>query len=239
MKHKWNITNSKIFVSFDICLISIILPIILTGITDISLFYLLTTSLLYALVLNCALVILFILKSKKSLSRILYELRMSGKLYYFMLSCYHDSAYEHKKFLIDHNLLNKGETTYNYDVIVMSQVFRTIFSLYFKNMEEKEKSSEPYLIDSIEMQNLYNNQHFEEFYTKIFFGPTKNNKQYVYLLIYILDHVLEDLYKKSWFVSYYDEYILFNFINFLLKEWYEQIIAYNISKIKVYNPVLA
>ena len=238
LKNRWSITNFKIFAMIDIFLLSIIIPTIIIVISNDYSFFLFSTSFLYACILNCCLVGLFITRSGLSLSKVLYEIQTVARLYWFMFSCYHNSVKEHKRFLIINNLLNKKDTNYNYDVIVMSKVFRTIFSLYFKRMEEKEKISDPYLIDINEMRSLYKNQDFDEFYTKIFFNPTKNNKPYEYLLIYILDHVLEDLYKKSWFVYYYDEAILFNFINFMLKEWYEQIILFNISKIKVANPVL-
>ena len=239
LKHKWNITNFKLFVLLDIFLLSIIIAMILNSTTDISLWFLLSTSVLYAFILNCMIIVLYIIKSNIPLSRIIHEIDYARRLFWFVLLCYHNSVKEHKKFLIVNNLLNQCGTTYNYDVIVMSKVFRTIFSLYFKNMEEKEKSSEPHLIDITNIKNLYTDQDFNELYTKIFFKNTKNNKPYEYLLIYILDHVLEDLYKKKWFISYYDEFLLFTFINYILKEWYDQIILFNISRIKVTNLIIA
>ena len=238
LKNKWNITNFKLFVLFDIFLLSMIIPVLINSLTDISLCFLLSTSFLYAVILNCMVIVLYIRKSNASFSRIVYEIDYARRLLWFVMLCYHNSVREHRKFLVVHNLLNQGGTTYNYDVIVMSKVFRTIFSLYFRNMEKKEKSSEPYLIDTNEIKDLYTDQNFNELYTKIFFKDTKNNKPYEYLLIYILDHVLEDLYKKKWFVSYYDEFLLFTFINYILREWYDQIILFNISRIKVTNPLI-
>lgn len=239
LKQKWNITNFKMFVLFDIFLLSIIIPVALNSITDISIYFLLSTSVLYAVILNCMIIVLYIIKSNTSFSRVVYEIDYARRLLWFVMLCYHNSVREHKKFLVVNNLLNQGGTTYNYDVIVMSKVFRTIFSLYFRNMEEKEKSSNPYLIDTEEIKNLYADKDFNELYTKIFFKNTKNNKPYEYLLIYILDHVLDDLYKKKWFVAYYDEFMLFTFINYLLREWYDQIIQFNISRMKVTNPIIA
>lgn len=239
LKHKWNITNFKLFVLLDIFLLSVIIPVLINSLTDISLYFLVSTSFLYAVILNCMIIVLSIIRANIPFSRVLYELDYARRLLWFVILCYHNSVREHKKFLIINNLLNKGGTTYNYDVIVMSKVFRTIFSLYFRNMEEKEKSSEPYLIDTQEIKGLYTDKDFNELYTKIFFKNTKNSKPYEYLLIYILDHVLEDLYKKKWFVSYYDEFLLFTFINYILREWYDQIILFNISRIKVTNPIIA
>ena len=239
LKRKWNITNCKLFVLFDIFLLSMIIPVLINSLTDISIYFLVSTSFLYAAILNCMIIALYIRRANIPFSRVLYEIDYARRLLWFVILCYHNSVKEHKKFLIVNNLLNQGGTTYNYDVIVMSKVFRTIFYLYFRNMEEKEKSSEPYLIDTKEIKDLYTDQNFNELYTKIFFKNTKNNKPYEYLLIYILDHVLEDLYKKKWFVSYYDEFLLFTFINYILREWYDQIILFNISRIKVTNPIIA
>lgn len=230
LKHKWKIDDVKLFVAMDIFLLSMIIPLLLSAILgsyDISTFKI---SLLYGMAVNCTIILLYLIKENISFSRIIYEIKYSMKIIKFLLVTYSKFVNEHTKFLAKNNIARKTYEQKARSNTVLNLVFVTIFRLYFKNMDIKHKNSEPYLIDMREMSELYHSREFNEFYTKIFFKTSdKLYKPYEYILIYLLDNVLSELYQKPWFIEYYDEFVLFKFIEHLLSYWYENIITFNIS----------
>lgn len=230
LKHKWSIDNFKLFVLMDILLLSIITPVLLSmlkGYYDPSLFRM---ALLYNIIISWTLIGMFILKADIKISRVIYEIEYAIRLLRFMLVGYKQANEEYKTFLGVYSIKSRSNIEVLYDLNVISNIFINIFKIYFANIERSNINSEPYLVDTKEMKNLYTSKEFNEFYTRIFFKSySKSHKPYEYLVIYILDHVLTELYKKPWFVKYYDEFILFKFIEYMLNHLYTSITNYNLK----------
>lgn len=178
------------------------------------------------------LIILMTANSKLTFSRFIYEIKYNFRLLRFMIECYNKLLQRYRDFLKIHPEIKRSKKEKYHDLTIVSTIFFKIFRMYFEAMEIKNKSSEPYLIDTQEMKNLYTSKDFNDFYSSLFFNnickDTKNSFEKV--LIYILDEVLTTLYKKSWFVEYYDERTVFQLVKYILTHWYDSIVQYNIQR---------
>lgn len=227
VKQKWKICPKKILSIFLIMIAGILLPFIASNLYGLSIDYftIISTSISMGI---CGLIIL-VISSNIPISRVLYELRYFKRMLNFMLECYQNLIHEYKTFLKTHTIYNRSNKK-SKDLTVISIIFFKIFTLYFDTMNKKNKNSEPYLIDTQEMENLYCSKNFNNFYSTLFFDPSCNisNTSYDAILLQILEEVMTTLYQKSWFIEYYDEYTVFQLIKYMLTHWYGNIVQYKL-----------
>lgn len=178
----------------------------------------------------CGIMIL-VINSDLPISRIMYECKYFKRMLTFMIECYQNLLQEYKSFLKIHNLDDKRNSKSSKDLTVISIIFFQIFKIYFNHMNENQKSSEPYLINTQEMENLYHSKDFNNFYSSLFFNTKGKNSttSYEQILVHILEEVMTELYQKSWFVDYYDEYTVFQLIKHILTHWYGNVVQYSMN----------
>lgn len=238
VKQKWKICPRKVLYILGIMILGIVLPFITSELLndDIDNFTSIVTSVSMGL---CGIGIL-VINSETPISRVIYELRYFKRMLTFMLECYQNLIQEYKIFLKIHKLYDQRSSKASKDLTVLGIIFFKIFQMYFDAMDAKQKSSEPFLIDTQEMENLYHSKNFNNFYSTLFFdAECRNyNTSYEQILIHILEEVMTALYQKSWFIEYYDEYTVFQLIKHILTHWYGNIVQYNIrDELTVEDPL--
>lgn len=229
VQQKWKIYPKKLFSIISMIILGIFLQLIASFLfrSSVDMFNIGVTSISIVI---CGIAILMI-NSETPISRILYELKYFKRMYTFMIECYQNLLQEYRIFLKIHKLDGIRSNKSSKDLTVISIIFFKIFQMYFAAMDVKHKNSEPYLIDTQEMENLYRSGDFNNFYSTLFFdAECKNsNTSYEQILIHILEEVMTALYQKSWFVDYYDEYTIFQLIKHILTHWYGNVVQYSIN----------
>lgn len=228
LRKKWRLETSGIIS----ILFMMFLGLLLSTITSIMYNYELEVVgvlITYVFMTVGALSVLITAKSNLTFSRLLYESKYFVRLFNFMRKCYQNLIKQYKIFLELNAEFKRTRINISYDLTVIRTIFLKIFKMYFDSMYAKQKNSEPYLIDTQEMKNLYTSKEFNDFYSTLFFNPscTGVNTPYEQVLIHILDEVMTTLYKKSWFVDYYDEKTVFQLVKYILSNWYESIVEYS------------
>ena len=237
LHHRWKVESSAIISIIGVLLLSLFFPFMITIIENYSLDGLYEVSMTYGIIMIIGISCIVLSKSNLTFSKFIYENKYCFRLYRFMLESYNGIIREYEKFLLIYKIKERDYNHRSYDLIVISTIFLKIFEMYFDNMKHKCQSSEPYLIDIQEMKNLYHTKEFNDFYASLFF-KTKNssfNTPYEQVLLRILDEVMSTLYKKPWFVDYYDEYTIFKMVKYILSNWYNKIIQYNINQCEAFN----
>lgn len=236
IKKKWRLELSGFISGVFVIILGFLLPNVISLLYGESLDFT-NASITYISMTIFGLIIMITMssKSKMTFSRLLYEIRYNFRLLRFMVECYHNIIDKYRDFLRMHAEIKRTSKEKYHDLTIVGTIFFKIFKMYFETMDSKNKNSEPYLIDTQEMKNLYTSKDFNDFYSNLFFADickdTKNSFEKV--LIYILDEVLTALYKKSWFVEYYDERTVFQLVKYILTNWYDHIVKY--SLIHKYN----
>lgn len=214
---KNNIPTIKLLSLVDIIMLSFIINILFLEHTSVINTIFIST--IYAIIVILFLYFMLIVKSNLYISKIIYEFKYAKSLFNFMKKCYNNIFVHYAFFLTSHNIKRQKHHK-EYDLVLINIIFFTIFKLYFAAMHKKNKTSEPYLIDIHEMTALYNEKHFDNFYTNIFFNKASYNE----LIIQILDEVVSELYRNKWFIDYYTEETVFALIQYLLTNWYKNLV---------------
>lgn len=116
------------------------------------------------------------------------------------------------------------------DNIVASLILINIYKFYYTNIDSYNYEENPIrYISSKFLCQLFRNKEFKEFYSILFFNPKHKDKQSYYdaLVISVLDAVLHELYKKPWFIEYYEENKLNAMIEFIINQWCYVAIQYS------------
>lgn len=111
------------------------------------------------------------------------------------------------------------------DNIVVNIVVLKLFSLYFNNIN---RMGDKKIVSSILLKELFDDMKFDQFYNTIFFDVKKSKKNDM-LKILLLDSVTHQLISKSWFNEYYNPDLVNKLIQFVLDQWYELSINYEIT----------
>lgn len=232
LRQKWRVETSAVIATIFIMFLSLLFPFIIAFIENHSLEDLYKISITYSLFMIIGLVIIMAFKSNLTLSRLIYENKYCFRLCRFMFECYTNISNRYDEFLRTHQMSQRKFIYRSYDLTIVSTIFFKIFEMYFETMIKKHKSSEPYLIDTQEIKELYTSQKFNDFYSVVFFEANQSNKStpYEQVLLHILDEVMNTLYKKSWFVDYYDEQTVFQMVKYILSNWYNDIVHYNVYR---------
>ena len=230
LKQKWNVEIRGIMVSLLMILLSLFLPFIASNLYKLQ-YDSVDWMIIYSIIAVFNVSMIVFLNSGLNISRILYEIKYTYRLSKFLFICYRNILKEHNDLIKKSGRCIGNDNSNEHDIIITNIIFKRIFGLYFDNMAEKMKNSEPYLIDIKEMHDLYTSKEFKEFYSSIFFSKKSSihSTSYEKVLIHIIDDVLTELYQRKWFVEYYDDNTINIMVNFILSNWYFSFISYTSS----------